>query len=345
VAQADGKGVPMRKTTEAAEKVRKGKGEKNSRKKEALVTSVYSIAPAPRTPEEVVTSLFEQQKKASDPAKRGGECRGGKRGGEVTPLRSNCSPIDWSAGNSTAIDTRSAIKCVEDTTRSSPTNKRLFATLEGKETALLHTLAHARKHQGPHIRFRVALTDGAEALQQRVLTLFVGFVLVLDCIHAIEYLWKAANALLGETCEARTDWVKVRALWMLRGQTQALIDDLRQIASRTDTPLSVRTTLEGVANYYARNLAYMHYDEYLAAGWPIGTGVIEGACRHLVKDRCELSGMRWSQDGAEALLQLRCVAENDDWNEFHAYRRAQRRITLYGEKSPDETPIELRVAA
>jgi hypothetical protein len=298
VVQADGKGVPMRKTTEAAEKVRKGKGEKTSRKKEAIVTSVYSIAPAPRTPEEVVASLFAPKKNAIEPPKRG-----------------------------------------------APTNKRLFATLDGKKEALLRTSPQVWKQQGPHIRFRVALTDGAEALQERVLAVFVGFVLVLDCIHAIEYLWKAANALMGETSEARTDWVKARTLMMLSGQTQKLIDDLRQIALCADTPPSVRTTLESVANYYERNQAYMHYDAYLAAGWPIGTGVIEGACRHLVKDRCELSGMRWSQEGAEALLQLRCVAENGDWNAFHTYRRAQRRITLYGEKSPNETPIELRVAA
>jgi len=298
VVQADGKGVPMRKTTEAAEKVRKGKGEKTSHKKEAIVTSVYTIAAAPRTPEEVVASLFESGKNKTEPAERSG-----------------------------------------------PTNKRLFATLEGKDVALLRTAQHSWKHQGPHIRSRVALTDGAEALQKRVLALFVGFVLVLDCIHAIEYLWKAANALLGETSEARTDWVKARALLMLSGQTQSVIDDLRQLAQSADTPKTIGKTLETVANYYERNLAYMHYDEYLASGWPIGTGVIEGACRHLVKDRCELSGMRWSKEGAEALLQLRSVAENGDWNEFHAYRRAQRRVSLYGEKTPADRPIELQVAA
>ncbi len=298
VVQADGKGVPMRKTTEAAEKVRKGKGEKNSRKKEAIVTSVYSIAPAPRTPQEVVTSLFAPKTKS-----------------------------------------------VEAPKRSAPVNKRLFATLDGKDSALSRTAAYTWKQQGPHIRARVALTDGAEALQQRVLGVFVGFVLVLDCIHAIEYLWKAANALLGETSPARSDWVKTRSLWMLSGQTQALIADLRQIAERADTTPTVRTTLESVANYYERNQEYMHYDQYLADGWPIGTGVIEGACRHLVKDRCELSGMRWTQDGAEALLQLRSVAENGDWNAFHAYRRAQRLKTLYGENTPTNTPVELRLAA
>ena len=171
VVQADGKGVPMRTTMQAAQKVRKGKGEKNSHKKEAIVTGVYTIAPALRTPEEVVASLFDNERDNTDPTKR-----------------------------------------------ASPTNKRLFATLDGKDAALLRTIAHTWKQQGPHIKSRVALTDGAEALQKRVVALFVGFVLVLDCIHAIEYLWKAANALLGETSATRTDWVKARALWMLSGR-------------------------------------------------------------------------------------------------------------------------------
>ena len=298
VVQADGKGVPMRKTTEAFEKVRLGKGEKTSRKKEAIVTGIYTIAPSPRTPEEVVASLFEKQ----------------------------CDKTDTK-------------------NRARPTNKRLFATLEGKDAALLEAAKQVWKHQGPHIHSRVALTDGAEPLQKRMLALFVSFELVLDCIHAIEYLWKAANALLGETSEARTEWVKARVLLILSGQTQSVIDDLRRIASQENTSQTLGNTLERVANYYERNLPYMHYDEYLAAGWPIGTGVIEGACRHLVKDRCELSGMRWSKEGAEALLQLRSVAENGDWNEFHAYRRAQRRITLYAEMASNDRPIELQLAA
>jgi hypothetical protein len=106
--------------------------------------------------------------------------------------------------------------------------------------------------------------------------------------------------------------------------------------------------LLSVAAYYERNLAYMRYDRYLAAGWPIASGVIEGACRHLVKDRCELSGMRWTQVGAEALLRLRSVAENRDWERFHAYRRRQRQLGMYAYwqvEQPDTPTVSLRLAA
>jgi hypothetical protein len=146
----------------------------------------------------------------------------------------------------------------------------------------------------------------------------------LDLIHALEYLWKAANALLGETHAQRSSWVAERTLQLLSGQARAVISELEQLAQAPTCPAGQREVVLQVAGYLQRNLPYMQYDTYLALGWPIATGVVEGACRHVVKDRCELSGMRWSQAGAEALLQLRCVYENGDWEAFHAFRRRQR---------------------
>jgi hypothetical protein len=299
VVQADGKGVPLVKQGALHAPVRPGKGAKPG-KKEAVVTSVYTLVPAPRTPESVVTSLFHPEIQTS-------------------PLP-----------------------------RSGPHNKWLWATLEGKSAALVVTAEQVRRREGTHLRTRVALTDGAEALQSRVLTQFPDFTLVLDFIHADEYLWKAANALLGETDEQRAAWVEARTLQMLCGQSAAVITDLNVLAARQETSKTARQVLLSVAGYYERNQAYMHYDRYLAAGWPIASGVIEGACRHLVKDRCELSGMRWTQAGAEALLRLRSVAENGDWESFHAYRRRQRQLRVYGYwkvEQPDAAAMPLRLAA
>jgi len=278
VAQADGKGIPLRKPTEAALKVRLGKGEKRSCKKEAIVTAVYTLAPAVRTPESVLASLFGPSEPVGTPK----------------------------------------------TARGGPCNKRMEATLGGKESACVSLAEGVRRQEGEHIRERVALTDGAEALQSQVCVALPSFTLVLDVIHAIEYLWKAANALLGETHPKREVWVKRCAQLMLTGELPRLMGVLRVLAEEAHRSESVREVLLKVAAYYERNQEYMHYDRYLEAGWPIATGVIEGACRHLVKDRFELSGMRWSQPGAEALLQLRCVEENGDWEAFHAYRRAYR---------------------
>jgi len=84
----------------------------------------------------------------------------------------------------------------------------------------------------------------------------------------------------------------------------------------------------------------MDYQTYLTYGYPIASGAIEGACRHFVKDRFELSGMRWLQTGAENLLRLRAVAENDDWDAYYAYRREQRQLRLYGQSVPNMQALE-----
>jgi hypothetical protein len=118
--------------------------------------------------------------------------------------------------------------------------------------------------------------------------------------------------LLGEASEQRLEWVKSRTLQILSGQTEQVIAELRQIAKNKKMKMAQRTQLYKTSNYFERNLPYMDYQTYLTKGYPIASGAIEGACRHFVKDRFELSGMR-----------LRAVAENDDWDAYYDYRREQ----------------------
>jgi len=133
---------------------------------------------------------------------------------------------------------------------------------------------------------------------------------------------------------------KSRTLQILSGQTAQVIAELHQIAKNKKTKVAQRTQLNKTANYFERNLPYMDYPTYLSSGYPIASGVIEGACRHFVKDRFELSGMRWLQTGAENLLRLRAVAENDDWDTYYAYRREQRQLRLYGQSASNVQPLE-----
>jgi len=280
VAQADGKGVPMvrRKTVDL--KVRRGKGDKKTQKKEAIATAVYTIEPYDRTPQDVVNALF---KKGDPPAER-----------------------------------------------PAPLHKQVFASLRGKEQAIKRLAMWAARREGQHIRQRVALTDGAEPLQKHVLAKLTGFILVLDIIHALEYLWKAGTALYGETDPRSTEWVEAQTLDLLSSRSEEIIRRLEEKASMLSYSSQAAKTLHGVAHYLRRNQPYMDYAEYLRRGWPIGTGVVEGTCRHLVKDRMELSGMRWTMAGAGSLLALRSVNENGDWDDFHKFRRLQRHQRLYG---------------
>jgi len=203
---------------------------------------------------------------------------------------------------------------------SKPANKQIRATLDGKETALSRLSTQAAKYDGSHIKHRVALCDGCEALQTRINTHCPNFTLILDFIHASEYLWDVVNRLLGEKHPERLDWMANHTLRILSGETQQLIDEFLNIAKKSTTTAPQKEQLKKTAEYFKRNLPFMEYSTFLANGWPIASGVIEGACRHFVKDRCELSGMRWNQDGAETLLRLRAVAENGDWDNYHKYR-------------------------
>ena len=222
-----------------------------------------------------------------------------------------------------------------------PQNKQLWATMAGKQSALEHLAHQVNKREGAHILERVMLSDGDRHLQRRLQETFPEFTLILDFIHAYEYLWKAANVLYGEGNGARLVWVTDQTRLLLSNCAEQLIDHLRHLAA-SSTSSHKQIQLNKVANYFEKNLAFMQYATYLQRGWPIASGVIEGACRHFVKDRLELSGMRWSYDGAESLLHLRAVALNDDWDDYHQYRKQCRQQRLYNCDWPpnifDETP-------
>jgi hypothetical protein len=289
VVQADGKGVPMVRQETAPRPARRGKGKKRTKKKEAVVTAIYTIEPYQRTPEEVVERLLrEMQEDEEDPV---------------------CSE--------------------NDSSRPVPVGKEVRATLEGKDTAFERLVQSVAQREGDHIRHRVALTDGDDALQRQVHHRLSTFNLVLDIIHASEYLWDAANALLGEKHPERNAWVRERLLLILSSRTEDVIQDLQSHLQDPSLSASQRQTLETTIGYYQRNLPYMRYGHYLARGWPIGTGVVEGACGHLVKDRMERSGMRWTREGAQALLDLRAVRINDDWDDYQAFHRRCQHQRLY----------------
>jgi hypothetical protein len=165
-----------------------------------------------------------------------------------------------------------------------------------------------------------ALTHGAEAVQQQVMHHLPAHTLVLDCIHPTETLWDTANVLVGETHSRRMTWVCAYLQPLLAGQTDAVITALEAEAKNPSCTRRQRQARRRTVGYYRRNQPYMRYDPNLARGRPIGTGVVEGARGHLVKDCMEQSGMRWSQEGAQGVLDLRAVRLNghcDVYLQFH----------------------------
>jgi hypothetical protein len=206
--------------------------------------------------------------------------------------------------------------------------KREWATMHGKQSAIAQGQTWAEQLGGSHITDHVTLSDGLPSLQRALDEAFPHYTRVLDLMHAIGYLWKAADAWFGGSSPHGRDWARSAVLLMLQGQVASIVEEIDDWAKRTRN--AGKVALENAANYFRNNLDAMHYDQYLANGWPIATGIIEGACRHIVKDRCEKSGMRWTGEGVEAILHLRCIYINGDWDAYHKFRMRQRHQEVYG---------------
>jgi hypothetical protein len=217
--------------------------------------------------------------------------------------------------------------------RPRPRHKRVRADLLLGKVALLLWLADELCRRNPEgTKPVVFLSDGERALHDRQREyLPENVTCILDLLHVMERLWKVAWCLFDETTQrARAErWVEDRLRMLLDGKVGLAIGGLRQTLTKRKLRGSRRKAVREVINYFDRNRRRMRYDEYLAAGYPIGSGVIEGACRHLVKDRLERAGMRWHPDGAQAMLDLRATYLNGEWEAFWSYHVEQEDDRLY----------------
>ena len=135
-----------------------------------------------------------------------------------------------------------------------PQHKQIFASLKGKQQALKRLAAWVQRRDGEHICQRVALTDGAEPLQKQMLACLPGFPLVLDIMHALEYLWKAGTALYGETDPCRAQWVEAQTLQLLSSHTEQILQWLEGKADALAPNSQAARSLRAVANYFQHNL-------------------------------------------------------------------------------------------
>jgi hypothetical protein len=178
--------------------------------------------------------------------------------------------------------------------------------------------AEARDRQ--HKRTWVVLVDGAEhqlgLIRAEAARRDVTIHIVIDLIHVLEYIWKAAWCLHPAGDPAAEDWVAAKALAVLTGDSARAAAEITAQASAAGLTRDQRTGIDACVRYLTSKDEYLRYDQALAAGWPIATGVIEGACRHLIGDRLDITGARWGLQGAEAVLTLRAVISNGDFDEY-----------------------------
>jgi hypothetical protein len=132
-----------------------------------------------------------------------------------------------------------------------------------------------------------------------------------------------------------THRVRHRALAILEGKARQVATGIRRRASSKALPPTKRTKADACARYLINKANHLDYPTALAYGWPIATGVIEGACRHLVKDRMDITGARWSSEGAEAVLKLRAVRTNGDFEAYWRYHLEHERARLHASRYTD----------
>ena len=142
-------------------------------------------------------------------------------------------------------------------------------------------------------------------------------------------IWKAAWSLHETGDPAAEDWVAVKALAVLAGDSDRASKEITAEADSAGLSGSQRNGADACVRYLNARREYLRYDQALADGWPIATGVIEGACRHLIADRLDIGGARWGLDGAEAILTLRAVISNGDFEEYWRFHLALEHQRLY----------------
>ncbi len=295
VLQFDGKGIVMRPealrpaTAKAAQDrknrlaTRLSPGEKANRKRMAEIAVVHDITPAPRTVEDVIPRRPRARAQASGPPRADGP--------KATGTWLTASVVDDIA------------------------------------TVIAAGFDEAQRRDPHHQRTWVVLVDGnntqIEAIRAEAARRKATVTIVVDFVHVLEYLWTAAWSFFDKGDPDAEDWVRAQARGVLAGKANAIASGFRRRATRNHYDARERKGADTAADYLDAKAPYLAYGLALANGWPIATGVVEGSCRHLIKDRFDITGARWGLDGAESVLLLRAVVTNDDFDAYWTYHLEQ----------------------
>ena len=265
-------------------------GQRANQKRMAAIAAVYTVDPYVRTADEVVAALFR------DP--------------------------DYEAGP-----------------RPEPCHKRVWASLPQEDPEPRSSIAMVFDwvcwqfaQRNPDLaRPTLCLCDGQEALWQACdgVVRQECRIEILDFLHVTPRLWAAAKLLYGEKGKEVLPFVRQRATQVLEGKVETVIRTLRRLGQERGLNRVKKQALGRICSYLNKNRQRMRYEEYLRAGYPIASGVIEGACRHLIKDRMERAGMHWTLAGAQAMLDLRSVWIGGHWQTFQQERIERETERLY----------------
>jgi hypothetical protein len=263
-----------------------------------------------------------------------GEKNGKKKMSTVTAvygIEKNIRSVDDIIKDKTGEKTRSLV-VLDKKKGVLPQNKVVRATLKGKDQAFQNMAKEVALRDPEGNKDHIALMDGEKALANKTKEYLPGFTIILDLFHVMERLWSLSYFFHKEGSDGALKWVRKYLKMFLTGKVGYAIGGIRQSAKKQGLPSARIEAMEKHLRYFSTKKQYMKYDEYLKKGYPIGSGVIEGTCRSLVNDRMELSGMHWSEKGAEAMLELRSIKINDFWNEYWEHHIDEQKELIYNWK-------------
>lgn len=241
-------------------------------------------------------------------------------------------------GRSATLVAMYTLRRGEDGKLHGPINKKIWGQFGTRKAAIQWAREQAtRRGFGPDTDKVVEIViDGERCLRKELEKLFPNAILTLDVRHAQERLWKMGRLFHEEGSQELQQWVEPLNALLLAGRVDALVKRLRNILKsipkRGPNTKNKRETLEKQIAYFEERREIMRYDEYHREDLVLATGVIEGACRYVVGERLDCSGMRWKLEGAEPLLQLRCIELNDDWDQFISWTADQTTAELNNSK-------------
>jgi hypothetical protein len=305
----DGKGIVMlpqalRPATAKAAAAAEGRlatrlspGEKHGRKRMAELACVYDAAPVPRAPEDVIATPAQKRKKkkaqAAKPKGKGKPREPQARGKWLTASVTDDIPAVIAAA-------------FDEAERRDPQHKREWVVLIDGNNAQIEAVT-------------------AEAARRGVTV-----TIVIDFIHVLEYCWKAAWSFFDKGERAAEEWVADQARKILHGKARQVVAGIRRRVTTYGYAGPERAGADECARYLDNKQDYLGYATALGKGWPIATGIIEGACRHIVKDRMDITGARWSLEGAEAILKLRAITATGDFEDYWRFHLRQEHKRIHG---------------
>jgi hypothetical protein len=295
----DGKGIPIIGSQAESPATRLGKGQKRGVKKEATISLSSSFTARKRTAEQILDNLFCPP----EPSK------------EKKVKQNAAQQHQWHE------------------------HKHTRAFLSNKQKAVSYGIDNLLKRDQTAQKPIIVLIDGDRALENAIKKAVRQKAVqdrvqayVLDFIHLLEYVWKVANAHLGEKNPQREEWVKQQAKLLLESKHVQVIEQWQKMEQKNKHKPTQAYNLKRAITYLENHSHMVDYKTYLENGYPITTGAIESACGHFIKSRMERNAMHWSTQGAQKMLNMRAVKKNGDWSDYqknfiqheqnHLYRRA-----------------------